>query len=88
MKLLILYDPHSEHARGTETFKTDLTAIYPDIPVNMMDCNGPEGTAAAELYDVVQYPALLIVADDGQLVKDWEGDGFPSSGEVAGYFIR
>jgi hypothetical protein len=49
-----------------------------------MDVNTKEGARTAELYDVVQYPAVLALANDGQLLKAWQGD-FPLMNELAYY---
>lgn len=44
-----------------------------------------EGAEKANLYGIVQYPVLLAVRDDGQLLRDWQGTNLPLMDEVAGY---
>ena len=39
----------------------------------------------AQLYDIVQYPALLVIDDKGGLAKYWQGDTLPLMDEVSGY---
>lgn len=60
-----------EHSRGR---KVDLVSL-----------ETREGAATASLYDVVNYPALMVLGDDGQVQKLWEGDKLPLMDEVAGY---
>lgn len=42
----------------------------------------------AGLYDIVDYPAFLVTADDGVLVRLWQGQQLPLIDEVASYFVR
>ena len=51
----------------------------------MVDLNTRDGSSTASLYDVMQYPAILALTDDGQLVKEWEGQSLPLMNEVAYY---
>lgn len=86
MKLLIFYRPNSEHARSVETFIHDFQAQYPlDAKLKIMSLDTRDGAATATLYDVVQYPAFLAVADDGILIRSWEGQMLPLMSDVAGY---
>jgi hypothetical protein len=39
----------------------------------------------ASLYDVVQYPSIMVVRDDGGIVRAWQGDVLPLMNEVASY---
>ncbi len=88
MKVLVLYKPQSEHSRATEAFHDDFSKVYPDIMLDLMDVDSVEGVTKAELYDILEYPAIMIISNDGQLIKAWIGTGFPSSGEVASYFVK
>jgi len=87
MKVLVLYRPNSEHGRVIESFIRDFRyqhEVNADI-LDVQNVDSRDGVATASLYDVVQYPAILVLADDGQLVKLWEGDSLPLMDEVAGY---
>ncbi len=84
MKVSILYRPDSEHTRRVEEFVHDFQRAQATRKVELVDLNTREGTAMAELYDVIQYPAILALANDGQLLKGWQGD-FPLMDELAYY---
>lgn len=87
MKLLILYRPESEHSLALERFKEDFRNVYPDIELEMIDVDSVEGINTAGLYDILQYPSLIIIGNDGALIKDWIGDNLPPIENVAGYFL-
>lgn len=53
--------------------------------IELMSMNTKDGAALASLYDVVRYPGLLVLREDGQMVTYWQGDKLPLMNEVAGY---
>lgn len=53
--------------------------------VAVADLDTREGAAIATLYDVMQYPALLAVSDDGRMLQMWVGEPLPLMNEVAAY---
>lgn len=86
MKLLIFYRPNSEHARSVETFIHDFQKQYTtDAKMEILDLDTRDGAAMASLYDVLQYPAFLATAEDGVLIRSWEGRELPLMQDVASY---
>ncbi len=51
----------------------------------MVSINTRDGAATASLYDIVSYPAILVLGNDGSLVSFWQGMPLPLMDEVAGY---
>lgn len=84
MKAVILYHPESEFARSAEEYAHDFTRSRGKT-IELVSLETVEGSDMAKLYDIVRYPALLVVKDDGQLIKNWEGEALPLMDEVAGY---
>jgi hypothetical protein len=87
MKVLVLYRPNSEHGRSIEMFIRDFRYQHESNAdlLDVQNVDSREGVATASIYDVVQYPAVLILGDDGQLMKSWQGADLPLMDEVAGY---
>ncbi len=85
MKILILYRPNSEHGRLVEDFIRNFQNQYADQRLEVLDIDSRDGSAAASLYDVVQYPAILVVQNDGYIQKSWVGDQIPLLDEVVAY---
>ncbi len=84
MKVVILYQANSEHRRQTEEFVHDFEQGHPNRKAKLVDVDSKDGAAQAALYDIVQYPSILALADDGQLLKAWQGK-FPLIDELAYY---
>lgn len=84
MKVVVLYRPNSEHARTVEEFVHDMERGSP-AKVDLVNVDTRDGSATASLYDVMQYPAILALQDNGQLLKEWEGTSLPLMNEVSYY---
>jgi hypothetical protein len=85
MKIIVLYRPDSEFARPTEEFVHDYQARHGDSKLEILNIDSREGGAIASLYDVMQYPTILALRDDGSVLKSWEGESFPLMDELAAY---
>lgn len=86
MKLLILYRPESEQATLVETFVRDLQRQH-DLGsrLELLSLNTREGASMAALYDIMTYPAILALANDGSVLNIWQGSELPLIDEVLGY---
>ena len=85
MKVVILYHPNAEFAGLAEDFKRDFESRHQDRKVDLISLETVEGAEMAKLYDVVRYPAILVVANNGSLQKLWQDRPFPLFDEVAAY---
>lgn len=86
VKLLILYRPNSEHETEILSFVRDFQHRYEvGKRIELISINTRDGAATANLYDVVAYPAILVLANDGSLVNFWQGSPLPLMDEVAGF---
>ncbi len=83
--MLMLYRPNSDHSRVVEEFVRDFSRQHMDGKLDLVDLNTRDGSSTASLYDVMQYPAILALTDEGQLIKEWEGRSLPLMTEVAYY---
>ncbi len=85
MKILVLYRPNSEFSRITEEFIHDYQARYADSKIDVLNIDSRDGVAMASIYDVMQFPTIMALRNDGSLLKSWEGQSFPLMDEIAAY---
>jgi hypothetical protein len=85
MKVLVLYRPNSEHGRLIEDFIRDFRERVSASHLEVLNVDSREGSAMASLYDVMEYPAILVIAYDGVLQKCWVGQQIPLLDEVTAY---
>jgi hypothetical protein len=85
MKVLILYRPNSEHGRLIEEFIHEYQVRHQADHLEVLSIDTREGSATATLYDIMQYPAILVLQTDGYVQKIWQGESLPLMDEVASY---
>lgn len=86
--MVILYRPKSEQTSAVESFIRDFKYRHDANRLEVLDADSRDGIATATLYDVMGYPAILALRDDGSVVKSWEGDMLPLMDEVAYYTMN
>jgi hypothetical protein len=87
MKVVVLYRPVSEHATSVEQYAREFKHRT-SKDLELLDVDSKEGSAMAELYDVVRYPCFLALTDEGVLQKIWMDQALPLINEVTGYIIE
>lgn len=85
MKVAILYRPNSEHGRRVEEFIHDYKSRHADKQLEVVNIDTRDGASMANLYGVVQYPAILVLQADGYAQKIWQGESLPLMDEVVAY---
>ncbi len=87
MKVLLLYRPNSEYARTVEEFVHEYERRDASRKIELIDYDSRAGADIAQLYGVVDQPAILALADDSQLLQMWVGPRMPLMDDVAAYTI-
>lgn len=81
----MLYRPNSEHSRKVEDYVKNFIRINRDRKIDLVSLDTREGSATASIYDVVEYPAVLALSDDGSVLRNWQGEQMPLINELAYY---
>jgi hypothetical protein len=85
MRVVILYRPKSDHARRVEEFVGDYKRTHGLSRLDVLDVDSRDGAATATLYDIMQFPTIMALADDGAVQNMWQGDMLPLMDELAYY---
>lgn len=88
MQALAIYRPNSDHARAVIEFKENVHRRYPDKEIEDLDIDTREGAEKAEYYAITQYPAILVMANNGSVLGIWQGLPLPLIDEVAGLMVE
>ena len=85
--MLVLYRPHSQHARKVEEFLHELQRQQGVVPscLKVIDIDTREGVSTASLYDVMRAPGIVVTTDFGAYVTSWVGEELPLLRDVAVY---
>jgi len=84
MKTVVIYKDESDYSREVTDYLRDfkrqtghtLETINPDAP---------EGIDFCRAYDIVEYPSVVALSDDGSLQNLWRGLPLPTISEVSYY---
>jgi hypothetical protein len=83
MRTVIIYRPNSEHGRVVEEYIHEFNKIHPEANLETFNVDSPEGSHTAELYGTMEYPAILALANDGQVQQQWVGNNLPLMNDLA-----
>lgn len=86
MKTFVVYQIESDHAREVLTFLGDFTR-QTGRTLETVDPNSREGSSICRTYDIVEYPSVVAVDDNGVLQNLWRGRPLPTVSEVS-YYAR
>jgi len=85
MKIVILYHPQSDHSRTVEDYVYEFSKRNPEVSLEALSVDTRSGSNMARTYDVVQYPTMIALRENGELAQSWPGIPLPLMNEVA-YF--
>jgi hypothetical protein len=84
MKVAVLYRSNSDHERSVLEFEYEFEHRT-GRSFDKYDVNTRDGAAMASLYDIMQYPCVLALSDDGRMLQMWQGGNLPLINEVTYY---
>jgi hypothetical protein len=84
MSVRVIYQPVSEHARVVEEFLHDFEKRT-GRKLETVNPETREGAELCEVYDIVEYPAVIATSEDGQLRNSWHGVPLPLIDEISYY---
>lgn len=84
MRVVVIYKPESDHAREVFDYLRDFER-QTGKKLEEIDPEKRENIGFVETYDVVEYPTMMALTDDGQVVNFWRGRPLPTINEVSFY---
>lgn len=84
MRVLVIYKEQSEHRREVEDYMRDFK-MRTDKTIETMNPESRAGADFCRTYDVVEYPTMLALSDDGHIQNTWRGTPLPTIDEVSYY---
>lgn len=84
MKVFCLNRPNGEFDTPIAELNRELMRrINRELPVVSVDT--VEGDSLARIYDVTQYPAVVVTSDAGALLHSWQEGSLPLINELSYY---
>ncbi len=84
MRAVVVYKQESDHAREVSDYLRDYSRNT-GKSIEEIDPDSRQGADFCRVYDVVEYPTILALSDDGRLLRQWRGRPLPMISEVSYY---
>lgn len=84
MRAIVVYKEESDHAREVIDYLADFTR-QTGRELETIDPETADGAAFCRTYDIVEYPSIIALSDDGVLQNLWRGRPLPTIAEVSYY---
>ena len=86
MRIVVVHKDVSDHGREVREYVDDFER-QTGLKIEVMDPDSGRNDFFLRAYDIVEYPTILAIADDGRLLQIWRGRPLPLFDEVA-YYAR
>ncbi len=86
MRIVVVYKDASDHGREVREYVDDFEK-QTGLEIEQKNPDDGRNQFFLRAYDIVEYPTILAIADDGQLLQIWRGRPLPLFDEVA-YYAR
>ena len=84
MKVQVIYKEESDHAREVMDYLRDFKR-QTGHDLETVDPDTAEGADFCRTYDIVEYPSIVAISDDGILQNLWRGRPLPTISEISYY---
>lgn len=84
MRIVVLYKEDTDYAREVVDYLRDFTR-QTGHELETMNPDSSDGSEFCQTYDIVEYPTIIALSDDGTLQNMWRGLPFPTISEVSYY---
>lgn len=86
MRVVVVYKQESDHAREVFDYLRDFSR-QTGHEIEEIDPESRDGISFCRAYDIVEYPTMLALADNSQILQQWRGRPLPTISEVS-YYTR
>lgn len=87
MRVIVLTKEGTDYSRAVDTFIDDF-ARQTGKELERMDPESLEGEQFCRAYDILQFPSVIAISNDGQVQNLWLGGVLPTISEVSFYAFQ
>jgi len=84
MRVVVVYKDETDYARQVTDYLRDFKR-QTGHSLETLNPDTPDGTSFCRTYDIVEYPSLIALSDEGVLQNMWRGLPLPTISEVSYY---
>ena len=83
MKITLLWNEQTDYASEVREWLRDFKHDNHGVEIIEKDPESRDGGDFAQVYDILQYPAVVVTDNDGKLIRLWKGRPMPQIDEVS-----
>lgn len=84
MRVVVVYKDETDYARQVSDYLRDFQR-QTGRELETLDPESREGISFCSTYDILAYPTIIALSDDGQVQNTWAGLPLPTISEVSYY---
>lgn len=84
MRVVVAYKQATDYARQVEDYIADFKR-QTGHDLETLNPESLEGISFTSTYDILEYPTIVALSDDGQMQNMWRGLPLPTISEVSYY---
>lgn len=84
MRVVVVYKEETDYARQINDYLRDFKR-QTGHELETLNPDTPEGASFCRTYDIVEYPSLIAISDEGVMQNMWRGLPLPTISEVSYY---
>lgn len=86
MKVTVVFKEFSDHAREAIEWMDEFERRTGRV-AEKVDPEGREGEGYCQARGIMEYPTVVVEADDGKVVEQWSGRPLPVIDDVMAYVV-
>lgn len=84
MKVVVISKDNMDYTRTVIDYLRDFKS-QTGRELEMMDPESPDGVMFCRAYDILEFPTLVAISDEGVMQNQWRGLPLPTISEVSYY---
>ena len=85
MRVVVIYKRATDYGREVEEWTNELRARDINNVIQEVNPETRDGESMAQAYEVMQYPTIMALDDQGRVLSSWTGLPLPRLDEVSYY---
>lgn len=84
MRVVVIYKDATDYARQVTDYLRDFER-QTGHALETLDPESRDGVSFTGAYDIMEFPTIVAISDDGRLQNQWRGLPLPTISEVSYY---
>lgn len=82
MRTVLIWNEQTDYAREVREWTREFERLHGEGVIESLDPETIEGEMFVTAHDILQYPAVVVLTDEGRVLESWKGTPMPQLEEV------